>query len=175
MSISYKTPAYFLNFSCLGSDCEDTCCRDWKVNIDRQHYALLQEKMYEYDDERNVFDKYIHLNQNAISGDYDYAFIRMDENGYCGMLDDNKLCSIHARHGVSVLGDVCTMFPRVIPRHDNTIELSGALSCPEVVRICIDEKLPLKLKNFKPSELPRSKNYPIQRDLSDLNGDFYLQ
>ncbi len=65
------------------------------------------------------------------------------------------------------------MFPRVISRCGNTIELSGALSCPEVVRNCIDEESPLKLKLFKTADLPRSKNYPIQRELSNLDDDFY--
>ena len=175
MSISYKTPASFSNFSCLGGDCEDTCCRNWKVKLDRHHYDVLKKVMSEHDDEKSMFEQYIHLNESAITSDYDYAFIRMGVNGYCAMLDDKGLCSIHAKHGVSVLGDVCTMFPRVISRCDDTLELSGALSCPEVVRNCIDEKQPLKLKRFKPSDLPRSKNYPIQRESSNLDDDFYSE
>ena len=173
MSITYKTPAYFSNFSCLGGDCEDTCCRNWKVKLDRQHYDILKKVMSEHDDEKNVFEKYIYINENAITSDYDYSYIRMEVNGYCAMLDDKGLCSIHAKHGANVMGDVCTMFPRVISRCDNTIELSGALSCPEVVRRCLDEKFPLKLKRFKPSDLPRSKNYPIQRESTKLDNDFY--
>ena len=173
MSITYKTPAYFSNFSCLGGDCEDTCCRNWKVKLDRQHYDILKKVMSEHDDEKNVFEKYIYINENTITSDYDYSYIRMEANGYCAMLDDKGLCSIHAKHGSNVMGDVCTMFPRVISRCDNTIELSGALSCPEVVRRCLDEKFPLKLKRFKPSDLPRSKNYPIQRESTKLDNDFY--
>lgn len=167
MSISYKTPASFSDFSCLGADCEDTCCRNWKVKLDRQHFDLLKNVMFKDNCERSMFEQYIHINENSITSDHDYASIRMGVNGYCAMLDSKGLCSIHAKHGVSVLGDVCTMFPRVISRCDDTLELSGALSCPEVVRQCIDEKFPLKLKRFKPSDLPRSKNYPIQRESSD--------
>ena len=175
MSISYKTPASFSDFSCLGADCEDTCCRNWKVKLDRQHFDLLKNVMFKDSDERSMFEQYIHINENSITSDHDYASIRMGVNGYCAMLDSKGLCSIHAKHGVSVLGDVCTMFPRVISRCDDTLELSGALSCPEVVRKCIDEKLPLKLKRFKPSDLPRSKNYPIQRESSNLDDDFYSE
>ena len=173
MSISYKTPAYFSEFSCLGGECEDTCCRNWKVKLDRQHFDLLKNVMFKNSDERSMFEQYIHINENSITSDHDYASIRMGVNGYCAMLDSKGLCSIHAKHGVSVLGDVCTMFPRVISRCDDTLELSGALSCPEVVRNCIDEESPLKFKRFKPSDLPRSKNYPIQRESSNLDNDFY--
>ena len=175
MSNSYKTPASFSGFSCLGGECEDTCCQNWEVKIDRQHYDLLKKAMSKDENEYNVFAQSIYLNTNPIVSDYDYAFIRMGENGYCSMLDDKGLCSVHAKHGEAVLGDVCTMFPRVVSRAGDTIELSGALSCPEVVRRCIDEEDPLKLKRFKPSELPRSKNYPILRELSQLDDDFYSE
>ena len=175
MSISYKTPSHFSGFSCLGSECEDTCCRNWEVKLDREHFDLLQSAMNKDEIEKSIFKQYIRLNDNSITSDHDYAFIRMGVNGYCAMLDDKGLCSIHAKHGVSVLGNVCTMFPRVISRCGNTVELSGALSCPEVVRNCIDDNKPLKFNRFKTSELPRSKDYPIQRELLDVDDDFYSE
>lgn len=173
MSISYQTPAYFSDFTCLGSDCEDTCCRDWEVKLDRKHYELLSQAVVKDESELNIFRQYVRLNNNSITGDHDYAFIHMGDNGYCAMLDQKGLCSIHKKYGVSVLGNVCTMFPRIISRCDNTIEMSGALSCPEVVRKCINDSKPLKLKRFKPANLPRSKNYPIQRELSLIPEDYY--
>ena len=175
MSILYKTPSHFYDFACLGGECEDTCCRNWEVKLDREHFDLLESVMSEDDVEKSLFEQYIHLNESPISSDHDYAFIKMGVNGYCAMLDDNGLCSIHAKYGVTVLGNVCTMFPRVISRCGDTVELSGALSCPEVVRNCIDDKTPLKLKRFKTSDLPRSKNYPIQRELLDLDDDAYSE
>ena len=174
MSITYKTPTSFSDFTCLGGDCEDTCCRNWEIKLDREHFDLLKNAMSKDPNESSVFDQYIHLNKKSITSDHDYAFIRMGVNGYCAMLDDKGLCSVHAKHGLSVLGEVCTMFPRVVSRCGDTVELSGALSCPEVVRNCIDEKSPLKLNRFKPSDLPR-KNYPIKRELSNLEGDFYSE
>jgi len=175
MSLSYKTPSYFSSFTCLGSDCEDTCCRNWEVKLDRQHYDLLNNIMSKEHNEKSLFEQYVHLNENSISSDHDYAFIRMGVNGYCAMLDDKGLCSIHDKYGVAPMGDVCTMFPRVISRCKDTIELSGALSCPEVVRECIDDKTPLKIKRFKPADLPRSKNYPIQREISKNDNEYFEQ
>ena len=175
MSISYKTPSHFSEFSCLGSDCEDTCCRNWEVKLDKEHFDLLENVMSKESRERSLFEQYVRFNESSITSDHDYAFIRMGVKGYCAMLDDKGLCSIHAKHGVTVLGNVCTMFPRVISRCGDTVELSGALSCPEVVRYCIDDKTPLKLKRFKTSDLPRSKNYPIQRELINIDDDIYLE
>lgn len=173
MSISYKTPSHFSDFSCLGIECEDTCCRNWEVKLDREHYDSLKKVMTKDSVDKSMFEQYIRFNEGSISSDHDYAFIRMGVNGYCAMLDNKGLCSIHAKHGVSVLGNVCTMFPRVISRCIDTVELSGALSCPEVVRNCIDDNTPLKFQRFKTSDLPRSKNYPIQRELLDINDDVY--
>lgn len=144
MSISYKTPSSFSTFSCLGADCEDTCCRNWEIKLDRQHFDSLKKVMSEDEHEKSMFEQYIRFNESSITSDHDYAFIRMGVNGYCGMLDEKGLCSVHAKHGIDVLGDVCTMFPRVISRCGDTVELSGALSCPEVVRSCIEENHLLK-------------------------------
>jgi len=173
MSLSYKTPSYFSSFSCLGSDCEDTCCRNWEVKLDRQHYDLLNDTMSKQHNEESLFKQYVHLNENSISSDHDYAFIRMGVNGYCAMLDAKGLCSIHNKYGVDSMGDVCTMFPRVISRCNDTMELSGALSCPEVVRECIDDTNPLKIARFKPADLPRSKNYPIQREILKDDSEYF--
>lgn len=172
MSTSYKTPSSFSGFACLGDKCEDTCCRNWDIKLDREHFDLIKNVMSKDIHEKSIFEQYIRINKSSITSDHDYAHIRMGMGGYCAMLDEKGLCSIHAKHGVSILGDVCTMFPRVISRCGNVVELSGALSCPEVVRNCIDETSPLKLSRFKISDLPR-KNYPIQRELSDLKDDFY--
>lgn len=174
MSISYKSPASFSGFTCLGGDCEDTCCRNWEIRLDREHFDLLKNAMSKDPHEISVFEQYISFNESPITSDHDYACMRMGVNGYCAMLDDKGLCSIHAKHGVDFLGDVCTMFPRVISRCGDVVELSGALSCPEVVRLCIDEESPLKLSRFKPSGLPR-KNYPIQRETSNLEDDYYSE
>ena len=173
MSLLYKTPNYFSDFHCLGGDCEDICCRNWEVRLDKKHFDLLRDKMYL--DNNELFEKSIHINQHSISHERDYAFISMKKNGYCTMLDDVGLCSIQSIYGMDYLGDVCSMFPRVISRCVDTFELSGSLSCPEVVRKCIDDSFPLKSTKFKPSVLPRNKNYPIQRESSNLQGDFYSE
>lgn len=125
--------------------------------------------------DESMFRQYVRLNESMISGDHDYAFIRMSVNGYCAMLDEKGLCSIHDKYGTTPMGNVCTMFPRVISRCMDTIELSGALSCPEVVRNCIEDNAPLKLKRFKPADLPRSKNYPIHREITAKKDNFYAE
>lgn len=175
MSLNYKTPDYFRNFHCLGADCKDTCCQHWEVKVDRTHYHLLQEKMSEDEHEKALFEKFIYINEQPVSGDHDYAFIRMTDEGKCPMLSEQELCNLHAHHGIEPLGDVCTFYPRVISRCGTDMELSGALSCPEVARLCLLDKQPLKFSRFNISQLPRTKNYPIQRELPQNPFDYYAQ
>ncbi|HEB86892.1 MAG TPA: hypothetical protein ENI68_07755 [Gammaproteobacteria bacterium] len=173
MSLNYKTPDYFRDFQCLGSDCPDTCCQRWEVKLDRSHYHLLQEKMSQDRSEKELFENYIYVNEQPVTGDHDYAFIRMMDEGRCPMLSKEGLCSLHDRYGIEPLGDVCAFYPRVISRCGPDMELSGALSCPEVARLCLLSKQPLKTTRFNISQLPRSKDYPIQRELPQNPFDYY--
>jgi len=175
MPLNYKTPDYFRDFQCLGGDCPDTCCQHWEVKVDRTHYHLLQEKMLQDEDEKMLFENYIYINEQPVSGDHDYAFIRMTDEGMCPMLGDNKLCSLHAHYGIEPLGDVCAFYPRVISRCGTDMELSGALSCPEVARLCLLSEQAIKFVRFNISSLPRSKNYPIQRELPQNPFDYYAE
>ena len=173
MSLNYKTPDYFRDFQCLGGDCPDTCCQHWEVKLDNSHYHLLQEKMSQDEHEQKLFERYIEVNEQPVTGDHDYAFIRMTDEGICPMLDNKKFCSLHARYGIEPLGDVCAFYPRVISRCGTDMELSGALSCPEVTRLCLLSEQPNKLSRFNVSQLPRSKDYPIQRELPKNPFDYY--
>ncbi|HEB54731.1 MAG TPA: hypothetical protein ENI98_00215 [Gammaproteobacteria bacterium] len=173
MSLNYKTPDYFRDFQCLGSDCPDTCCQRWEVKLDRSHYHLLQEKMSQNANEKKLFENYIYINEQPVTGDHDYAFIRMTDEGHCPMLSENELCSLHDRYGIEPLGDVCAFYPRVISRCGPDMELSGALSCPQVARLCLLSKQPFKMTRFNISQLPRSKDYPIQRELAQNPFDYY--
>ncbi len=174
MSLNYKTQDYFRDFQCLGGDCPDTCCQRWEIKLDRQHYELLQARMSEEPGQRALFETYIRINDKPVLGDYDYAHINMTDNGYCPMLAQDGLCDIHRAHGVEPLGNICTFFPRVIVRRGDNVEMSGALSCPEVVRRCFSQKSLSSLVRFSPSDLPRAE-YPITRELPRSKSDYYAQ
>ncbi len=175
MPLTYKTPAYFRDFRCLGERCEDTCCQQWEVRLDRKHFHVLQERMQSRPASHVLFEKYIRRNDKMVSGDHDYARIEMADDGYCAMLDNDGLCSIHREFGEEPLGNVCAFFPRILSRCGNEIELSGALSCPEVVRRCLLDPQPSRYVRFSPSDLPRASDYPIHRELPASPDDHYAR
>jgi len=175
MSLSYETPEYLLDFQCLGSDCEDTCCQHWDIRLDKHHYRLLENLMQEDPQEQKLFQQYIQINDQAVTGDHDYACISMNQAGQCPMLTEDGLCNIQRRYGQQPLGNICAFFPRVISRCEQRIEMSGAMSCPEVVRRCLRSSGPLRYVRFQPSTLPRKRDYPIQRELPASKTDHYAQ
>lgn len=133
---------YMQKFHCLGSDCEDTCCKNWTVRIDQPHFAALQRLSEKHPELARIVSESVHL-LDTQSRDKDYASIEMDENGFCPFLDEAQLCRIQSAGGFEALGNTCTFYPRVIYRIDDVIEVAGALSCPEVVRGCLSsENLP---------------------------------
>lgn len=169
--MKYQTPVWFSEFSCLGQDCPDTCCRDWEIKVDARHYVKLKELISVTPELQTGMDSLV-KNDHAVTGDHDYARIKMRYDGYCAFLDEMKLCRIHAAHGIDCLGNVCAMFPRILNRHDDVIEMSGALSCPEVVRLCITSTDVVSNKSFRVASLPRGSDYPIQRQVMSVDDDY---
>ena len=31
-------PQYLKDFTCIGSNCEETCCKNWKITVDKETY-----------------------------------------------------------------------------------------------------------------------------------------
>jgi lysine-N-methylase len=175
MSLKYKTPGYFKGFQCLGGECPDTCCQQWDIKLDREHYDKLSDLMNTDTNQKKLFEQFIKIKEQPVTGDHDFAYIKMNEQGQCPMLETSGLCSLHREYGVEPLGNICAFFPRVISRCEQDIEMSGAMSCPEVVRLCLQETAPVKLSHFNLSDLPRQKNYPIHRELPHIGIDYYAQ
>ncbi len=172
---TYITPAYMRDFRCLGGDCEDTCCQHWDIWFDKKHYFLLEKNLKQDVQDLAQLQRVVEINQADDATDRDYAHLKLEPDGHCPFLQGDGYCHIHARYGESPLSNVCAFFPRVLSRRDDVIELSGALSCPELVRQCLFSARGNELVEFEPSLLPRPDDYPITRQLDSENeGDYHL-
>ena len=167
MATSFTTFKYMLDFKCLGGDCEDTCCKSWDIWLDRPHFELLQEKVTSHSkDESAVFTKYVEVNDSESASDRNYAHINLKDNGDCPFLESDGWCRLHKTFGEAPLSNICAYYPRVLSQCGNDIELSGALSCPEMVRKCLLGEDSFEEVEFKPDILPRPDDYPLTRELS---------
>lgn len=174
MSLSYKTFNYLSGFSCLGEDCEDTCCKDWDIRFDKPHYRLLQENIERHGgDLAAKFSRFILLNEPDMATEHNYAHLKLDANGGCPFLLSDGLCDLHQQFGEKPLSNICAFFPRVLSRQGDIVELSGALSCPEMVRKCLFAEDEIEIVDFEPAILPRPDDYPLTRELDLPTGHFY--
>lgn len=162
---------YMHEFKCIADKCEDTCCQHWHVRVDKLHYQRMADWAESDSAQKVLFSKSVLVNESDISSDKDYAYIKMDENGFCSYLNAEKQCTLHIMQGLDILSDICAFYPRFISVKNNIKELSGALSCPEVVRLCLSENVEnhVQLKADE-SILPEREQIPVHRTLS-VNDD----
>jgi lysine-N-methylase len=122
----------FEAFRCIGAACEDTCCGDWGVSIDRQTY----EKYRTCGDPemRRLFRQLVTISPTQ-GNDEDYARIALTENR-CPFLTEGW-CSIQQKLGESYLSNTCSSYPRTVVSIDGTMERSLHLSCPEAARLVL--------------------------------------
>ncbi|MDR2932761.1 MAG: flagellin lysine-N-methylase, partial [Oscillospiraceae bacterium] len=105
-------PNYYDLFSCIGSACEDNCCKDWDVDIDKNTY-LKYKQIKDADFAREVPERVRrYRGKDASSGRY--ARIILDEKNTCKYFREDGLCEIHARYGPGYLSTTCQIYPRFV-------------------------------------------------------------
>jgi lysine-N-methylase len=124
-------PRYGAAFHCIGADCEDTCCQNWTVPVDKTTY----EKYQQFPPGRlaQITQQYVDVN-DANGPDALYARIQMTGSGACPFLSAEKLCDIQSEAGPDYLSATCSIYPRALNAVDTEIESSLNLSCPEAAR-----------------------------------------
>lgn len=96
-------------FSCLGPECPDCCCRDWKIDFTKREY--LDYKKLECSPElRTLLDSA--LKRTKSGNELRYAEMVFREDGFCPMLGKDGLCMLQKEKGESVMSFVCGNFPR---------------------------------------------------------------
>lgn len=156
-------PQYVQRFSCIGSDCEDSCCIGWQVNIDETTYKKY--KRVRDDKLSPLFNKKITRNRSNPSA-VNYAKIKMDQEGCCPFLSEEKLCTIQLKLGEEYLSTTCSTYPRITNKVNEIMEQSLTMSCPEAARLALLN--PNKME-FDEIESSINSYYSIGEVLSTTN------
>ena len=119
-------PSYFDTFRCIAGDCEDACCKEWAVEVDKASAAYYRSLPGALGDR---------LRQVLTEAD-GQTLMRI-ENGRCPMWRKDGLCRIQAELGEEALCQTCAQFPRLTHDYGDFIELGLELSCPEAARIIL--------------------------------------
>jgi lysine-N-methylase len=177
-------PEYAEKFRCIGSTCEDTCCRGWGIPIDREAYEkyrklppsplrnLIQISCLITPKDAVCIDG----SGQIVPGPEVFAKIRMTDANQCPMLHDDGLCRIQTEYGAEFLANTCASYPRVVHSIDGIEEKALALSCPEAARLVLLDpwlfasSLPVPIEATPPHPLynPRGEGDPAGRDGSLL-------
>src|SRR5215468_475669 len=108
-------------FACLGGACPDTCCAEWELAVDREHYDRLRERMG--DDEIDAAMRRVEERPREDR----YALMVLGDDRRCRFLDADRLCTLQLRHGAELLPHACAIYPRILGRSGERLELYGSL------------------------------------------------
>lgn len=149
-----KTPHYYENFKCIASECSDSCCAGWEVDLDDE-----------------AFERYA-----AVTGSFGDRLRReMSEVGErhftihdkrCPFLNRENLCDIYTEMGEDALCETCTNFPRCYEEYGSTREMALSMACPEVVRLMIESDAHL---HFHVTDDHKAVSH-----YNDIHGELYM-
>ena len=107
-----------------------TVCNGWGIDIDEDSYEY-------YMGIGGAFGE--RLKEQTVTEDEEHSFV-LQKNGWCPLLDQNKLCDIYSELGEEALCEVCTEYPRFVVEYGDVREKSLSVSCEEVGRIIFSDE-----------------------------------
>ena len=130
-------PTYTESFRCIGSACEDTCCKGFTVPIDRAANEKFQT--LPAGPLRTLITANIRLAPQSEAGckPGGFAAIQMNAANQCPILSEDGLCRIQSEHGERFLPHACATYPRIVHSIGSIEEKALALSCPEAARVVL--------------------------------------
>ena len=130
-SATTRRPTYAGAFRCIGPECEDHCCGDWDIPVDKLTYSRYQ--LFPVEKLGAIVSNFVLPNAPG-SPDSLYAHIYRAPSGLCPFFGEDHLCGIQKEYGPQLLSATCSVFPRSLSRVQGVVEGSLSLSCPEAAR-----------------------------------------
>ena len=152
---NFLLPEYIKDFKCVGSNCIDSCCIGWDIEIDKKTY-----KKYENSSNKKIklVSKKFLVKKDPNSN---IAYSKLEnQNNCCPFLSEDKLCNAYNLLGKENLSIGCSTYPRIIKKIDKLGFIAGDLSCPEIARLCLSKSNSkvTRLKKNKLSNIFNSNN-----------------
>lgn len=126
-------PDFYKEFQCIGSECKDTCCALWEIEVDEtsaERYALDRGPLEE------DFKKYLVRKE-------DENYFRLTAEKRCPFLNENNLCRMILTMGEDYICDICREHPRFYHWFGDLTEVGLGLCCEEAGRLLFSGKEPL--------------------------------
>lgn len=136
-------PDFFNKFKCIASQCSDSCCMGWEVDIDPFTMNI-------YENTKGDFGE--RLQENICREETDHFSLKGDR---CPFLNGDNLCDIYINMGEESLCDICSQHPRFYEWFGDTTEKGLGLCCEEAGRLLFSKKESLRFlyeENDDPNE-----------------------
>ena len=124
-------PTYAGSFRCIGPQCEDTCCGDWDIPLDKITY--LKYRQFPADALGSLVSHFVIACEGEPHDNW-YGSIRRKPGGSCPFFGEDRLCGIQKQYGPGLLSSTCSLYPRSLAAVHGVLEGSLSLSCPEAAR-----------------------------------------
>lgn len=149
-------PDYYENFKCIASECTDTCCAGWEVDVDENAQEFYQTV-------QGSFGR--RLKENTIIDEEGIRFTLTDKKRCC-FLNDCNLCDLYTELGEEHLCATCADFPRFSEAFGDLREKGISLSCPTAAGLILNHDARLSFKETKADEMVA---------INDIDYDLYMQ
>ena len=124
-------PSYAAAFRCIGPTCEDPCCGDWDIPLDRSTYERYQH--FSSEKLGDLVSAFVIVNQPS-NHEQLYGQILRTSSGWCPFFGADRLCGIQKNYNHQLLSATCSIYPRSLSVVEGTLEGALSLSCPEAAR-----------------------------------------
>ena len=128
-------PQYVNEFSCLGSNCPETCCHGMMIDVDKETHSKYQKIKIE-----GISNVANNLQKKDNPTNQFFSSIKLKKDGYCSFLGNDGLCSIQKKYGEDYLSNTCNNFPRKNIDFKENKMVTLTMSCPEAARLCLSDK-----------------------------------
>ena len=144
---------FFDTFECIGSDCPDTCCRGWQIEVDADSAETY----------RNTAGAFGERLKESITETNGKFYISL-KNGQCPLLNEDKLCEVYRHLGPDKMCNTCKIYPRFSWYHGDILFHGLTLSCPEVARIILShhDSIIFEFAEAENTVIPQpNQNWPL--------------
>lgn len=128
-----RKPKYYDEFKCIGSDCQDTCCAGWEIEIDEETAQRYQDVTGELGER---------LREN-ITETKEEIYFNLQDGKRCPFLNKKNLCDLILGLGEDSLCDICREHPRHYQWFGEYTEVGLGLCCEEAGRLLFRSEAPL--------------------------------
>ncbi len=130
----FVKPYFFDSFKCKASDCTDSCCIGWEIDIDC-------DSLDKYNLVEGEFGARL---KNNISTDGECSFFKLESDERCPFLNKDNLCDIYINLGKDSLCDICREHPRFYNEFAGRCEAGIGLCCEKVCEILFSDDASLE-------------------------------